>query len=318
MKEMELIKAADRHGWKYVWLSEHHALPEYSHLSANEAVPATSRRAPNASTSARASSTSRRASTTRCARPRRSPCSTTSRNRRFEFGTGRGAGQPRGRRRSTSTTRPRPRASTTRCCPRSSGCGSRRTTPSRASTSARHARTTSCPSPTGRGHPAIWRAVGSPGTWKDAGELGHRRARLHVLVDPRHGPAASTPTRKRSPTCTDPVGQFKNDNAMITSGCAVLARPRQGPPPGAEPQLHHHAGDAVPRHVPAQPAWRPAGPTRRRPPGRRPRRDAAARVRPVRHARGDLRTAPALRRGGHRPARLRLPERRAATRRRSR
>jgi alkanesulfonate monooxygenase SsuD/methylene tetrahydromethanopterin reductase-like flavin-dependent oxidoreductase (luciferase family) len=35
--EIEMVKAADRTGFKYVWASEHHFLDEYSHLSANEA-----------------------------------------------------------------------------------------------------------------------------------------------------------------------------------------------------------------------------------------------------------------------------------------
>ncbi|MHB8463249.1 MAG: LLM class flavin-dependent oxidoreductase [Acidimicrobiales bacterium] len=34
--DLELVKAADRHGWKYVWVTEHHFLSEYSHTSANE------------------------------------------------------------------------------------------------------------------------------------------------------------------------------------------------------------------------------------------------------------------------------------------
>jgi alkanesulfonate monooxygenase SsuD/methylene tetrahydromethanopterin reductase-like flavin-dependent oxidoreductase (luciferase family) len=34
--ELELIRLADQYGWKYVWVTEHHCLPEYSHLSANE------------------------------------------------------------------------------------------------------------------------------------------------------------------------------------------------------------------------------------------------------------------------------------------
>jgi alkanesulfonate monooxygenase SsuD/methylene tetrahydromethanopterin reductase-like flavin-dependent oxidoreductase (luciferase family) len=38
MNEIELVKAADRHGWKYVWLTEHHFLSEYSHLSAPEVM----------------------------------------------------------------------------------------------------------------------------------------------------------------------------------------------------------------------------------------------------------------------------------------
>src|SRR3954451_12524177 len=37
MNDLELVKAADRAGFKYVWASEHHFLDEYSHLSANEA-----------------------------------------------------------------------------------------------------------------------------------------------------------------------------------------------------------------------------------------------------------------------------------------
>lgn len=34
--EAELVRAADRFGWKYVWVTEHHFLSEYSHLSASE------------------------------------------------------------------------------------------------------------------------------------------------------------------------------------------------------------------------------------------------------------------------------------------
>ncbi|MHB8671476.1 MAG: LLM class flavin-dependent oxidoreductase [Acidimicrobiales bacterium] len=36
MREAELVQAADRHGWKYAWVTEHHFLTEYSHLSASE------------------------------------------------------------------------------------------------------------------------------------------------------------------------------------------------------------------------------------------------------------------------------------------
>ena len=36
MDELRAAKAADEAGFKYVWLTEHHFLDEYSHLSANE------------------------------------------------------------------------------------------------------------------------------------------------------------------------------------------------------------------------------------------------------------------------------------------
>ena len=32
-RELELIQAADKHNFKYVWVTEHHFLEEYSHLS---------------------------------------------------------------------------------------------------------------------------------------------------------------------------------------------------------------------------------------------------------------------------------------------
>src|SRR3954466_14432147 len=36
LHDVELVKQADRFGFKYAWLSEHHFLEEYSHLSASE------------------------------------------------------------------------------------------------------------------------------------------------------------------------------------------------------------------------------------------------------------------------------------------
>ncbi len=38
MHDIELVIAADKAGFKYVWVTEHHFLDEYSHLSANDVV----------------------------------------------------------------------------------------------------------------------------------------------------------------------------------------------------------------------------------------------------------------------------------------
>ena len=38
MDELAAVEAADDAGFKYVWLTEHHFLDEYSHLSANDVV----------------------------------------------------------------------------------------------------------------------------------------------------------------------------------------------------------------------------------------------------------------------------------------
>ena len=34
----EVAEVGDRSNWKYVWVTEHHFLTEYSHISANEVV----------------------------------------------------------------------------------------------------------------------------------------------------------------------------------------------------------------------------------------------------------------------------------------
>jgi alkanesulfonate monooxygenase SsuD/methylene tetrahydromethanopterin reductase-like flavin-dependent oxidoreductase (luciferase family) len=38
MNEVRIAEAGDRSNWKYVWVTEHHFLAEYSHISANEIV----------------------------------------------------------------------------------------------------------------------------------------------------------------------------------------------------------------------------------------------------------------------------------------
>jgi len=38
LDDLEVVQAADRAGFKYVWVTEHHFLDEYSHLSANDVV----------------------------------------------------------------------------------------------------------------------------------------------------------------------------------------------------------------------------------------------------------------------------------------
>src|SRR6476620_3257683 len=92
LQEMELVKAADRYNWKFAWLSEHHALAEYSHLSCNEA---------HAAYLAACTERIHIGSGIFNLSPRvNNPVKTAEKvatldhltNRRFEFGTGRGAG----------------------------------------------------------------------------------------------------------------------------------------------------------------------------------------------------------------------------------
>ncbi|MDE0579918.1 MAG: LLM class flavin-dependent oxidoreductase, partial [bacterium] len=34
--ELEMVRVADQNNWKYIWVSEHHFLEDYSHTSASE------------------------------------------------------------------------------------------------------------------------------------------------------------------------------------------------------------------------------------------------------------------------------------------
>src|SRR5262249_28200493 len=92
VSDARFVQAADRSNFKFAWLSEHHALPEYSHLSASDVfagyLAATTERIQIGSAifnvSPRVNHPVRNAE--------RVAMLDHLTNRRFEFGTGRGAG----------------------------------------------------------------------------------------------------------------------------------------------------------------------------------------------------------------------------------
>jgi len=214
--DMELARAADRTGWKYVWLTEHHALAEYSHLSANEV---------HAGYLAACTDRIHIGSGIFNLSPRvNHPVKTAEKvatldhltNRRFEFGTGRGAGSHE-----VATFDIDDKESTraeydevVRELDRMWEQKDYTFAGEHFSMSTPH---NVLPKPYGPGHPPFWLAVGSPATWKKAGLLGQGAlgftfASINDLkpriADYKEGIAE----------CSDPVGQFVNDNAMVTSG----------------------------------------------------------------------------------------------------
>jgi alkanesulfonate monooxygenase SsuD/methylene tetrahydromethanopterin reductase-like flavin-dependent oxidoreductase (luciferase family) len=216
MKELELIETADRYGWKYTWLSEHHALPEYSHLSSNEVVAGyLVGRTERIHIGSGIFNISPRVN---------HPVRTAEKvamldhvsNRRFEFGTGRGAGSHE-----VATFNIHDPASTKseyyEVLPEIVRMWEQKDYTFQGKHFSVDTPHNILPKPNGQGHPAIWRAVGSPGTWREAGELGigalgFTFSSIHDLV-----PLIAT-YKEAAAACTDPVGQFKNDNAMVTSG----------------------------------------------------------------------------------------------------
>jgi alkanesulfonate monooxygenase SsuD/methylene tetrahydromethanopterin reductase-like flavin-dependent oxidoreductase (luciferase family) len=215
MRELELAQAADRNNFKFVWLTEHHGLAEYSHLSAPEAhagyLAATTERIHIGSGIFNISP--------RVNHPVRTAEKVASLDhltkRRFEFGTGRGAGSHE-----IATLNIHDKESTradyddviyeiVRMWEQKDftyhGTHWDMDMPHNI-----------LPKPWGPGHPPFWLAVGSPTTWEKAGRLG--QGALGFTFSSVHNVAPWIESYKLGISeCVDPVGEFVNDNVMITT-----------------------------------------------------------------------------------------------------
>src|SRR5579864_1899165 len=171
LREAEFVQCADRNNFKFAWLSEHHALPEYSHLSASEVfagyLAATTDRIHISSGIFNLS-------------PRvNHPVRVAERvamldhltNRRFEFGTGRGAGSHEVAAfniHDTSSTKPE-WEEVVREIPR---MWEQRDYTFQGEHFAVDKAHNVLPKPYAPGHPAMWVACGNPPTFGKAGTYG--------------------------------------------------------------------------------------------------------------------------------------------------
>ena len=219
LKDLELIRKADRTGWKYVWVTEHHTLTEYSHLSASESFiayalaqtqrihigsgifplnPATNHPVRIAERVAMLDHLS---------------------EGRFEFGSGRGAGSHE-----MGTFGVKPDETKANWdevvwefkkmwgTKEYSHDGAVFKTPKR----------NVLPKPYGGGqtHPPMWVAAGNPPTYEKAarhglGVLGFNVSAIHEMKGCVDAYKAAVPE-------ATPVGRFVNDNVMITNGLVCL------------------------------------------------------------------------------------------------
>jgi len=222
MRELELVLAADRAGFKYVWITEHHFLDEYSHLSANDVV---------CGYLAHATERIHIGSGIFNPLPQvNHPVKVAERvatldhltNRRFEFGTGRGAGSheilgflDKDGVTDTTTTREIweetiPEFAKMWLNEEYPGFeGKWWTLPPRKI----------LPKPYGKGHPAMWYAAGNTSSYemaarKGLGVLGFsvgQISELEPVMKAYKGAIGSA----------EPVGAFVNDNIMVTSTAFV-------------------------------------------------------------------------------------------------
>jgi alkanesulfonate monooxygenase SsuD/methylene tetrahydromethanopterin reductase-like flavin-dependent oxidoreductase (luciferase family) len=215
MREAELVIFADKHNWKYAWLGEHHALTEYSHLSAPEVVMGyIAAQTDYIHLCSGITSLSPRKEHPARFAERAAMLDHFTQNR-FEFGTGRGAGGHE-----VATFNILDKNSTkveweevVKEIPRMweqvdySFHGEHFTVP--------YAHNV-LPKPYGKGHPPIWVACGNPPTFTRAGELGI--GAIAFNFEPIYALRGRIQAYKEgAANCTDPIGQFKNDNVMITN-----------------------------------------------------------------------------------------------------
>ncbi len=217
-RELELVKCADRNGWKFVWFSEHHSLTEYSHMSSSEVfmgnlTGATERIHLGSgifNLSPRVNHPVRNAE-------RAAMLDQLSRGR-FELGTGRGAGSHEMATfniHDTSSTRSEwdeviweiPKMWSTEYYTFEG---------EHFSMDKPH---NILPKPYLQGHPPLWVACGNPATFGKAGE--HGIGALGFNFSPIHDMKPQIDAYKEGISkCAQPAGWFVNDNVMLTN--AVL------------------------------------------------------------------------------------------------
>jgi alkanesulfonate monooxygenase SsuD/methylene tetrahydromethanopterin reductase-like flavin-dependent oxidoreductase (luciferase family) len=218
--EIDWVIAADKAGFKYTWATEHHFLEEYSHLSANESF---------LGYAAAVTKNIRIASGIMNATPpvnhparlaERAAMLDLLSDGRFELGLGRGS----------STTEQRgfgiedpelTRDMFDETVPEIVKMWREGEYPGfEGEFFAMPARNV-LPKPLTKPHPPLWVAAGSPSTFEKAGQMG-----LGVLCFSMAPPKVLAPAieayKKAIAECDDPVGDFVNDNVMMTTQMLCL------------------------------------------------------------------------------------------------
>lgn len=219
MDELEYVIAADKAGFKYVWVTEHHFLDEYSHLSANESFLGY--------IAGRTTTLHIGSGIFNITPPVNHPARVAERTAvldhlsegRFELGMGRGSSTTEQagfgiddpeltREMFDEVVRELPKmwAKT-----EYSFEGRFFSMPKR----------NVLPKPYSKPHPPMWVAAGSPGTFKKAAELG-----LGVLCFTTGTPDSLAPLIELYKTeiekCDNPAGEYINNNVMVTSQMLCL------------------------------------------------------------------------------------------------
>jgi len=219
-RELGYAVHADGFNWKYAWFGEHHALTEYSHMSAPEvAIPWVAARTERIHLGSAIINLSPKVN-----QPTRNAERVAMLDHvtggRFEFGTGRGAGEHEMQTFDLHTSETKEMWD--EVAPelvrmwethdyQFEGQFFRVPSPHNI-----------LPKPYGVGHPPIWVGCGNPGTFTKAGELGI--GAIAFNFEPVMNLKGRIDAYKEGiANCTEPLGEFVNDNVMMTNAVVCLA-----------------------------------------------------------------------------------------------
>jgi alkanesulfonate monooxygenase SsuD/methylene tetrahydromethanopterin reductase-like flavin-dependent oxidoreductase (luciferase family) len=220
MRELSYAIHADAFNWKYAWFGEHHALTEYSHMSAPEvAIPYVA---------AKTERIHLGSAIINLSPPVNQPTRNAERvamldhvtGGRFEFGTGRGAGEHEMQTFDLSTSDTK--EMWFEVAPEIVRMWEQRDYQFEGKSFRVPSPHNILPKPYGVGHPPIWVGCGNPGTFTQAGEMGI--GAIAFNFEPVMNLKGRIDAYKEGiANCTEPLGQFMNDNVMMTNAVICLS-----------------------------------------------------------------------------------------------
>ncbi|HEX4245562.1 MAG TPA: LLM class flavin-dependent oxidoreductase [Acidimicrobiales bacterium] len=221
MRETGYVIHADKYNWKYAWLGEHHSLTEYSHLSAPEVVMGYLAHATERiHVGTGIMNLSPRVNhPVRCAE--RVAVLDHMTEGRFEWGTGRGAGSHE-----IAAFNILDKNSTKAEWNEVIGQIPRMWEERDYTFEGEHFTVPTphniLPKPYGSGHPPIWVGCGNPTTFTQAGELGI--GAIAFNFEPIYNLQGRIDAYKEGiANCTEPLGQYVNDNIMMTNAVICMS-----------------------------------------------------------------------------------------------
>lgn len=220
IRELEYAILADKHNWKYAWFGEHHGLSEYSHMSAPEvALGYVAARTERIHLGSAIMNLSPRVNHPVRNAERVAMLDHLTGNR-YEWGTGRGAGSHEIAS-FNILDKDSTKAEWEEVAPQIPRMWEQKDYTYEGTSFTVPTPHNILPKPYGPGHPPIWMACGNPPSFSRAGELG--LGAIAFNFEPIFNMKGRVDAYKEAvANCTEPMGQFINDNIMMTNACICM------------------------------------------------------------------------------------------------